>query len=81
MFPPLAYESHADTLLAFPCSYVGVMHMEFLQYCADLGVPVGPNLTTGNGMDFLIGRVSYSFGLTGPCVRCAVVCKMLYDLW
>lgn len=43
--------------------------MEFLQYCADLGIPVGPSLVTGNGTDFLIGRVSYSFGLTGPCVR------------
>lgn len=51
------------------CRYVGVMHMEFLQYCAGTGVPVGPLLTAGNGMDFLIGRISYTFGLTGPCVR------------
>lgn len=45
------------------------MHMEFLQYLAMHGVPIGPNVTTGNGMDFLIGRVSYTFGLTGPCIR------------
>lgn len=50
-------------------SYVGVMHMEFLQYLAMHGVPVGPSVTTGNGMDFLIGRLSYTFGLTGPCIR------------
>ena len=24
---------------------------------------VTPNLSTGNGMDFLVGRVSYTFGL------------------
>lgn len=57
-------------VLSCHCSYVGVMHMEFLQYLASHGVPVGPSLTTGNGMDFLIGRLSYTFGLTGPCLRC-----------
>ena len=93
--------------------YVGVMHIEFIQYltsaapgrdasrswvphpppssrqgaciatprgksmrrlaltCADpwlpagLGIRVGPAVTTGNGMDFLVGRLSYTFGLTG----------------
>ena len=53
------------------CRYVGVMHIEFLQYLSSMGVAVSPNVTTGNGMDFLIGRVSYTFGLTGPCLRCA----------
>ena len=41
------------------------MHMEYLQYLASMGVPVSGNVTTGNGMDFLIGRVSYTFNLTG----------------
>lgn len=53
--------------------YVGVMHMEFLQYLASMGVPVTPNVTTGNGMDFLIGRISYMFGLTGPCLRLVMI--------
>ena len=26
---------------------------------------VGPAVSTGNGMDFLVGRLSYTFGLTG----------------
>lgn len=63
----LARASAVTTLLCR--SYVGVMHMEFLQYLAMHGVPVGPSVTTGNGMDFLIGRLSYTFGLTGPCIR------------
>ena len=54
-----------------PRRYVGVMHMEFLQYLSSMGVAVSPNVTTGNGMDFLIGRISYTFGLTGPCLRCS----------
>ena len=33
--------------------------------CSDagLGVKVTPNVSTGNGMDFLVGRLSYTFGL------------------
>ena len=34
-----------------------------------------PNVSTGNGLDFLIGRVSYSFGLTGPCVSTHTACS------
>ena len=30
---------------------------------AGLGVKVTPHVSTGNGMDFLVGRVSYTFGL------------------
>ena len=52
------------------CSYVGVMQLEFLQYCTNAGLAVGPNLITGNGMGFLVGRISYTFGLKGPCIRC-----------
>lgn len=36
---------------------------------------VTPNVSTGNGMDFLIGRVSYTFGLTGPCVSTHTACS------
>lgn len=58
--------------------YVGVMHMEFLQYLSSLGLPISPNVTTGNGMDFLIGRVSYTFGLTGPCLRSVTAFNALF---
>ena len=42
---------------------------------AGLGVQVGPNVSTGNGMDFLVGRLSYSFGLTGPCLATHTACS------
>ncbi len=35
---------------------------------AGLGVKVGPAVSTGNGMDFLVGRLSYTFGLTGAAL-------------
>lgn len=55
--------------------YVGVMHMEYIQYLAGNGARVTPAVTTGNGMDFLIGRVSYTFGLTGPCLSTHTACS------
>ncbi|PSC74792.1 Polyketide synthase [Micractinium conductrix] len=55
--------------------YVGVMQMEFLQYCSNAGLAVGPNLITGNGMDFLVGRISYTFGLKGPCISTNTACS------
>lgn len=55
--------------------YVGVMHMEFIQYLASRGMRVTPAVTTGNGMDFLIGRVSYTFGFTGPCLSTHTACS------
>lgn len=55
--------------------YVGVMHMEFIQYLASNGLKITPNITTGNGLDFLIGRVSYTFGLTGPCLSTHTACS------
>jgi acyl transferase domain-containing protein len=57
------------------CRYVGVMHMEYIQYLASHGLPITPNITTGNGLDFLIGRVSYTFGLTGPCLSTHTACS------
>ena len=47
-----------------------------VQVCnAAQGVSITGNVSTGNGMDFLIGRVSYTFGLTGPCVSTHTACS------
>jgi acyl transferase domain-containing protein len=51
------------------------MHMEFIQHLAANGTRITPAVTTGNGMDFLIGRVSYTFGLTGPCLSTHTACS------
>ena len=55
--------------------YVGVMHIEFLAALAQTGLPVGPAVTAGNGMDFMIGRLSFTFGLTGPCLSTHTACS------
>ena len=70
----------AEITTSTPCPtdtgvYVGVMHIEFIQYLAANGVKLTPGVITGNGMDFLIGRLSYTFGLTGPCLSTHTACS------
>ena len=36
---------------------------------------VGPNVSTGNGLDFLAGRLSYVFNLAGPCLATHTACS------
>eukprot|EP00889_Picochlorum_renovo_P005166 jgi/Picre1/32196/NNA_007542.t1 len=55
--------------------FVGVMHMEYIQYLSREGVPIQPSITTGNGMDFLIGRISYSFSLLDLVVSTHTACS------
>lgn len=39
------------------------------------GMTGGAYTVTGNGLAFLAGRVSYTFGLTGPCVPTNTACS------
>lgn len=54
----------------------GVLSLKLTNFfVAGMGITVTPNVSTGNGMDFLIGRVSYTFGLTGPCISTHTACS------
>lgn len=55
--------------------YVGVMHIEFVQYLASLGTRLTPPVVTGSGMEYLAGRLSYSFDLAGPCLAVHTACS------
>ena len=55
--------------------FVGVMHMEYIQYLRARGADINPAITIGNGMDFMIGRISYTFDLKGPCVGTHTACS------
>ncbi len=45
--------------------YVGCMYSEYTQLQHILGLQVSPSMVTSNGLTYLVGRVSYSFGLQG----------------
>ena len=41
------------------------MYSEYTQLQYNLGYKISPGLVTGNGISYLVGRVSYTFGLQG----------------
>jgi acyl transferase domain-containing protein len=45
--------------------YVGCMYSEYTQLQYNLGYKICPGLVTGNGISYLVGRISYTFGLQG----------------
>ncbi len=55
--------------------YVGCMYQEFTQLQYNLGYSITPAIATGNGISYLVGRVSYAFGLQGPCVSTDTACS------
>ena len=55
--------------------YVGCMYQEFTQLQYNLGYGISPAIATGNGISYLVGRVSYAFGLQGPCVSTDTACS------
>ena len=55
--------------------YVGCMYQEFTQLQYNLGYKISPGIATGNGISYLVGRVSYTFGLQGPCISTDTACS------
>ena len=51
------------------------MWVEYPDLLMKHGKTGGAYTVTGNGLAFLAGRVSYTFGLTGPCVPTNTACS------
>jgi acyl transferase domain-containing protein len=45
--------------------YVGCMYYEYVGAQAAAGAPLPPQAFIGSGAPYLVGRLSYTFGLTG----------------
>ena len=57
------------------CIILHVVHL-WLQVLAAAGLsPSAAVSSTGNTLPFLVGRVSYAFGLQGPCVSTDTACS------
>ncbi|KAL0047289.1 hypothetical protein WJX82_000056 [Trebouxia sp. C0006] len=55
--------------------FLGCMWVEYPDLLMKHGLTSGAYTVTGNGLAFLAGRVSYTFGLTGPCVPTNTACS------
>jgi len=55
--------------------YVGCMYQEFTQLQYNLGYKISPGIAIGNGISYLVGRVSYTFGLMGPSISTDTACS------
>lgn len=55
--------------------YIGCMFQEYPSVLAAADSKLSAASATGNSLSFLAGRVSFSFGLTGPCLSTDTACS------
>ena len=55
--------------------YVGCMYHEYLDVMVQNGTQPPSQAFVGNGAPYLVGRLSYGFGWTGPCVSTDTACS------
>ena len=55
--------------------YVGVVWTEYQVLQEALGLASSTAALTGSGLNFTVGRVSYTFGLQGPCLGMDTACS------
>lgn len=55
--------------------YVGCMYHEYIDYIFERGGKVASQTFVGNGPPYMAGRLSFTFGLTGPCVSTDTACS------
>ena len=55
--------------------YVGCMYHEWLNELTTHGMELTPRSVIGSGPAYMVGRLSYMFGLQGPCVSTDTACS------
>ncbi|CAD7696941.1 unnamed protein product, partial [Ostreobium quekettii] len=55
--------------------FVGCIFLEYADMLRKYGHGAGSNIVTGNGIAFMAGRISYTFGFQGPCVPTNTACS------
>lgn len=69
--PQDALAAGAEVPAAATGVYIGCVWQEYQLLLEQLAVPSSVHVLTGSGMNFLIGRVSYTFGFQGAVFRWA----------
>lgn len=55
--------------------YVGCMYSDYVDVVVAAASWLAPSAVTGSGASFMVGRLSYTFGMTGPCVSTDTACS------
>ena len=54
---------------------MGCMYQEHTDLVVRHTQMLAPQAVTGAGLSFMVGRLSYTFGLTGPCMSTDTACS------
>lgn len=55
--------------------FVGCMYHEYPAFLKQNGIGLTASSATGGSASFMVGRISYNFGFTGPCVCTDTACS------
>jgi 3-oxoacyl-(acyl-carrier-protein) synthase/acyl carrier protein len=55
--------------------YVGCMYHEHLDVVTSSSSKLSPQAIVGNGAPYMVGRLSYTFGFSGPCISTDTACS------
>lgn len=55
--------------------FVGCMYHEYTGVISAMNKRLPPQAITGNGLPYMAGRISFTFGLTGPCISTDTACS------
>ncbi len=55
--------------------YVGCSYQDYTDVVVAVSAKLPPQAVVGAGASFMVGRLSYTFGLTGPCVSTDTACS------
>ena len=55
--------------------YVGCMYQEYIDVQVGVSARLAPQAVAGSGLSFMVGRLSYTFNFSGPCVSTDTACS------
>ena len=55
--------------------FVGCMYQEYMDVQVAAAGKVAPQAVVGSGLSFMVGRLSYTFDFSGPCVSTDTACS------
>ena len=67
--------SHVNVEQLHAGVYVGCMYQEYIDVQVGASARLAPQAVAGSGLSFMVGRLSYTFNFSGPCVSTDTACS------